>query len=164
METDKWPLCYWSSIVYSADVIDSHRAPRAGQNSAERSDAPPSPQSDQPVSASTPSDSRGVIILVPVRLGGEKTNPDYFNFAKVRDTRRSEFVELCFGQITLSFGVWSHVYTHTHRGKVSKSNYTVNMLLWGVDEFKISVLLSGCGKENESIQMFFVFLCPILCI
>uniref|UniRef100_A0A8C3G316 Cysteine protease n=1 Tax=Cyclopterus lumpus TaxID=8103 RepID=A0A8C3G316_CYCLU len=41
--------------VYSADVIDSHRAPRAG---------------------------RAVIILIPVRLGGEKTNPDYFNFAK----------------------------------------------------------------------------------
>nr|XP_046248280.1 cysteine protease ATG4C [Scatophagus argus] len=68
--------------VYSADVIDNHRAPRPGQVSPERSDAPPSPQNDQPVSASTPSDSRAVIILIPVRLGGEKTNPEYFNFAK----------------------------------------------------------------------------------
>uniref|UniRef100_A0A8C2ZQ63 Cysteine protease n=1 Tax=Cyclopterus lumpus TaxID=8103 RepID=A0A8C2ZQ63_CYCLU len=42
--------------VYSADVID--------------------------MSASALSDSRAVIILIPVRLGGEKTNPDYFNFAK----------------------------------------------------------------------------------
>uniref|UniRef100_A0A671W6T3 Cysteine protease n=1 Tax=Sparus aurata TaxID=8175 RepID=A0A671W6T3_SPAAU len=62
--------------VYSADVIDSHRAPTAGQASPESSDPPPSPQNDQPVS------SRAVIILIPVRLGGEKTNPDYFNFAK----------------------------------------------------------------------------------
>ncbi|XP_041791207.1 cysteine protease ATG4C isoform X2 [Chelmon rostratus] len=68
--------------VYSADVIDSHRAPRGGQTSPERSAAPPSPQNHQPVSASTLSDSRAVIILIPVRLGGEKTNPDYFNFAK----------------------------------------------------------------------------------
>ncbi|XP_033937245.1 cysteine protease ATG4C [Pseudochaenichthys georgianus] len=68
--------------VYSADVIDSHRAPRAGQPSAERSEAPPNSQSNQPVSASTLTDSRAVIILIPVRLGGEKTNPDYFNFAK----------------------------------------------------------------------------------
>uniref|UniRef100_A0A3Q3LTY8 Cysteine protease n=1 Tax=Mastacembelus armatus TaxID=205130 RepID=A0A3Q3LTY8_9TELE len=42
--------------VYSADVIDT--------------------------SASTPPDSRAVIILIPVRLGGEKTNPEYFDFAK----------------------------------------------------------------------------------
>ncbi|KAM7388133.1 hypothetical protein PAMP_024332 [Pampus punctatissimus] len=68
--------------VYSADVIDSHRAPRAGRASAERSDAPPSLQNNQPASASRLPDSRAVIILIPVRLGGEKTNPDYFNFAK----------------------------------------------------------------------------------
>ncbi|XP_068563758.1 cysteine protease ATG4C [Cebidichthys violaceus] len=80
--------------VYSADVIDSHRAPRAGQASAERSDAPPSPQSDQPVSASSLSDSRAVVILVPVRLGMEKTNPDYFNFAK-----RMLSLEYCIGII-----------------------------------------------------------------
>lgn len=83
-KTSIWPFCYWSSIVYSADVIDSHRAPTAGQASPESSDPPPSPQNDQPAS------SRAVIILIPVRLGGEKTNPDYFNFAKVRDAWRSE--------------------------------------------------------------------------
>uniref|UniRef100_H3DL66 Cysteine protease n=1 Tax=Tetraodon nigroviridis TaxID=99883 RepID=H3DL66_TETNG len=45
--------------VYSADVIDGHKA-----------------------STSASPESRAVIILVPVRLGGEKTNPDYFNLAK----------------------------------------------------------------------------------
>uniref|UniRef100_A0A8C5F9N2 Cysteine protease n=1 Tax=Gadus morhua TaxID=8049 RepID=A0A8C5F9N2_GADMO len=32
--------------------------------------------------ASIPLDSRAVIILVPVRLGEDKTNPEYFNFVK----------------------------------------------------------------------------------
>ncbi|KAK9519601.1 hypothetical protein VZT92_022320 [Zoarces viviparus] len=80
--------------VYSADVIDRHRSPRAGPASAERSDAPPSPQSDQPVSASALSDGRAVIVLIPVRLGGEKTNPDYFNFVK-----RILSLEYCIGII-----------------------------------------------------------------
>lgn len=69
--------------MYSSDVIDSHRGPQPGQALPERSDSSSSSQDSQP--ASTPPDSRAVIILIPVRLGGEKTNPDYFNFAKVRD-------------------------------------------------------------------------------
>lgn len=44
--------------VYSADVIDSH-----------------SGQTGSP-------DGRAVVILIPVRLGGEKINPEYFSFVK----------------------------------------------------------------------------------
>nr|XP_020458355.1 cysteine protease ATG4C [Monopterus albus] len=68
--------------VYSADVVDSHRPPREEQTYAERSDAPPPPLNNQPASASALPDSRAVIILIPVRLGGEKTNPEYFDFTK----------------------------------------------------------------------------------
>lgn len=58
--------------VYSADVMDSHRAPGAGLDS---------PPNSEP-STADPTDSRAVVILIPVRLGGEKTNPDYINFVK----------------------------------------------------------------------------------
>ncbi|XP_067086738.1 cysteine protease ATG4C isoform X1 [Osmerus mordax] len=54
--------------VYSADVLDSHRVP--GPQHAVTGDAPPL------------TNSRAVILLIPVRLGGEKTNPEYFNFVK----------------------------------------------------------------------------------
>lgn len=66
--------------VYSADVLDGHRASTAAP--AERCDDTLLPQNERLASVSA--DSRAVIILVPVRLGGEKTNPDYFNLAKVR--------------------------------------------------------------------------------
>lgn len=56
-------------IVYSADVIDSHQSCVAGG-----ADALPL------------TDSRAVIIFIPVRLGGEKTNPEYFSFVKVGKT------------------------------------------------------------------------------
>lgn len=54
--------------VYSADVMDSHRAP--GQTS------------DPHTEASSTEPTRSVIILIPVRLGGERTNPEYINFVK----------------------------------------------------------------------------------
>ncbi|XP_057698154.1 cysteine protease ATG4C isoform X3 [Corythoichthys intestinalis] len=80
--------------VYSADVIDSHRALKAGQPSAGTSDGLPPPQKNQSVSPFTVPDSQAVIILIPVRLGGEKTNPEYFNLAK-----RILSLEYCIGII-----------------------------------------------------------------
>ncbi|XP_047444333.1 cysteine protease ATG4C isoform X2 [Mugil cephalus] len=72
--------------VYSADVVDCHRAPRPGQVDSETSDTPPLPQNDKPAAAtataSSVEENRAVVILIPVRLGGEKTNPEYFDFAK----------------------------------------------------------------------------------
>ncbi|MBN3316146.1 ATG4C protease, partial [Atractosteus spatula] len=50
--------------VYSADVIDSH------QGCAQGLDAEPN------------TDRKAVIILIPVRLGGEKSNPEYYEFVK----------------------------------------------------------------------------------
>ncbi|XP_061635410.1 cysteine protease ATG4C isoform X1 [Phyllopteryx taeniolatus] len=80
--------------VYSADVIDSHRAPKAEWLSAGTSDDLPPHQKKQSASAFTLPDSQAVIILIPVRLGGEKINPEYFNFAK-----RILSLEYCIGII-----------------------------------------------------------------
>lgn len=49
--------------VYSSDVIDKQCASIASGNT----------------------DDKAVIILVPVRLGGERTNTDYLEFIKVGD-------------------------------------------------------------------------------
>ncbi|KAM9762697.1 cysteine protease ATG4C isoform 1-T2 [Menidia menidia] len=68
--------------VYSADVIDCHNGAKAGQASDQTSDTNPLEQKHQPESVHTFPDNRAVIILIPVRLGGERTNPQYFNFAK----------------------------------------------------------------------------------
>jgi len=88
--------------VYSADVIDCHRATKEGEASDEASHTPPLEQNDKPASAPTLPDNRAVIILIPVRLGGERTNPEYFDFAKVRDSSKSKqfFLNLPFNLIT----------------------------------------------------------------
>ncbi|XP_016398287.1 cysteine protease ATG4C-like [Sinocyclocheilus rhinocerous] len=56
--------------VYSADVIDSHSG-RTGNHS-----------DPQGLNSGAAPDSRAVIILIPVRLGGEKINPEYLSFVK----------------------------------------------------------------------------------
>ncbi|XP_056114848.1 cysteine protease ATG4C isoform X2 [Rhinichthys klamathensis goyatoka] len=56
--------------VYSADVIDSHSAWTSSHCDP------------QGLNTGATPDSRAVIILIPVRLGGEKINPEYLSFVK----------------------------------------------------------------------------------
>uniref|UniRef100_A0A9J7ZUK9 Cysteine protease n=3 Tax=Cyprinus carpio TaxID=7962 RepID=A0A9J7ZUK9_CYPCA len=56
--------------VYSADVIDSH----SGQTGSH--------SDPQGLNSGAAPDSRAVILLIPVRLGGEKINPEYLSFVK----------------------------------------------------------------------------------
>uniref|UniRef100_A0A3B5LI93 Cysteine protease n=1 Tax=Xiphophorus couchianus TaxID=32473 RepID=A0A3B5LI93_9TELE len=64
--------------VYNEDVMDS--------------DSPPVAQKSQPTP--TLPENQAVVILIPVRLGGERTNPEYFDFAK-----RLLRLEYCIGII-----------------------------------------------------------------
>lgn len=90
--SDGWPVgaggvgweCLWKALlcsltptpcvssVYNSDVIDKQSASRPAGNA----------------------DDKAVIILVPVRLGGERTNTDYLEFVKVWNW--SSFVRCCW--------------------------------------------------------------------
>ncbi|XP_054909658.1 cysteine protease ATG4C [Poeciliopsis prolifica] len=67
--------------VYDEDVLDLHKAVKAGEASGETAASPPVAEHSQ-LSTSTPPEYQAVIILIPVRLGGDKTNPEYFDFIK----------------------------------------------------------------------------------
>ncbi|XP_035996792.1 cysteine protease ATG4C isoform X1 [Fundulus heteroclitus] len=68
--------------VYSVDVVECHKVPSTEETSDETPESPPVAQTSQPSPAPTLPEDRAVIILIPVRLGGERTNPEYFDFAK----------------------------------------------------------------------------------
>ncbi|XP_027884406.1 cysteine protease ATG4C isoform X1 [Xiphophorus couchianus] len=78
--------------VYNEDVMDCHKALKAGETSGEAADSPPVAQKSQPTP--TLPENQAVVILIPVRLGGERTNPEYFDFAK-----RLLRLEYCIGII-----------------------------------------------------------------
>uniref|UniRef100_A0A8C6TFB0 Cysteine protease n=1 Tax=Neogobius melanostomus TaxID=47308 RepID=A0A8C6TFB0_9GOBI len=63
------------------EAVDPILAGITAYVSQDCTDGLPPPPHNEP-STTDPTDSRAVVILIPVRLGGEKTNPDYVNFVK----------------------------------------------------------------------------------
>ncbi|PWA21111.1 hypothetical protein CCH79_00009455 [Gambusia affinis] len=62
--------------VYNEDVMDCHKVLKAGKTSGETADSSPAAQSSQLSTTPTLPENQAVIILIPVRLGGERTNPE----------------------------------------------------------------------------------------
>lgn len=106
--------------MYSADVIESHSA---------QVDVHMAPEGAL-------ADNRAVIILIPVRLGGEKINPEYFNFVKVRLVSILAGINLTGNSLYMLYdipingnGFFGGLGIHVYMNDRSGASYTYRMLL-----------------------------------